>query len=45
MVALIIHMVLVFKTKDKKIVFSGDTAPSTNLNKFAQGAQILVHEV
>lgn len=35
----------VFKTKDKKIVFSGDTTPSTNLNKFAQGAQILVHEV
>jgi len=35
----------VFATKDKKIVFSGDTGPSKNLNKFAHGADILVHEV
>ena len=32
-------------TKDKVIVFSGDTGPSKTLEKFAAGADILVHEV
>ncbi len=35
----------VFNTKDKKIVFSGDTAPSKNLKKFSKNADILVHEI
>ena len=34
-----------FITKDKKIVFSGDTAPSEALIKEAFDADILVHEV
>ena len=34
-----------FTTKDKIIVFSGDTGPSKTLEKFAAGADILVHEV
>ena len=34
-----------FTTKDKVIVFSGDTGPSKTLEKFANGADILVHEV
>ena len=34
-----------FTTKDKVIVFSGDTGPSITLEKFASGADILVHEV
>ena len=34
-----------FTTKDKVIVFSGDTGPSKKLEKFASGADILVHEV
>ena len=34
-----------FTTKDKVIVFSGDTGPSKTLEKFATGADILVHEV
>ena len=34
-----------FTTKDKVIVFSGDTGPSKKLEKFAAGADILVHEV
>ena len=34
-----------FTTKDKVIVFSGDTGPSKTLEKFASGADILVHEV
>ena len=34
-----------FTTKDKVIVFSGDTGPSKTLEKFAAGADILVHEV
>ena len=35
----------VFETLDKKIVFSGDTAPSQNLIEKAEGADILIHEV
>ena len=34
-----------FTTRDKVIVFSGDTGPSKTLEKFAAGADILVHEV
>lgn len=34
-----------FDTADRSIVISGDTAPSENLIKLAQGADILVHEV
>ena len=34
-----------FTSKDKVIVFSGDTGPSATLEKFAVGADILVHEV
>lgn len=34
-----------FKTKDRTIVFSGDTRPSPELIKQAKGADILVHEV
>lgn len=34
-----------FTTKDKVIVFSGDTGPSKTLEKFAAGADLLVHEV
>jgi len=35
----------VFQTKDKKIVFSGDTAYSEILIKEAKGADLLIHEV
>ena len=35
----------VFKTKDKKILFSGDTSLSSNLRKFGNDLDILVHEV
>ncbi len=34
-----------FTTDDKVIVISGDTKPSENLVKYANGADILVHEV
>ena len=34
-----------FKTADKTIVISGDTGPCEALVEFAQGADILVHEV
>ena len=34
-----------FTSDDKVIVFSGDTGPSKTLEKFAAGADILVHEV
>ena len=34
-----------FTSNDKVIVFSGDTGPSATLEKFAAGADILVHEV
>jgi len=34
-----------FETADRKIVFSGDTAPCAALEAAAQGADILVHEV
>ncbi len=34
-----------FDTADRSIVISGDTAPSDNLIKLAQGADVLVHEV
>ena len=34
-----------FTTADKVIVFSGDTGPSKILEEFANGADILVHEV
>ena len=34
-----------FTSEDKVIVFSGDTGPSKTLEKFAAGADILVHEV
>ena len=34
-----------FISKDKVIVFSGDTGPSKSLEKYAKGADILVHEV
>lgn len=33
-----------FNTADRSIVISGDTAPSDNLIKLAQGADVLVHE-
>lgn len=34
-----------FDTKDRSIVFSGDTTPCDNLVKLAQGADMLIHEV
>ena len=34
-----------FTTPDKVIVFSGDTAPCENILRYAQGADILIHEV
>lgn len=34
-----------FDCPDRSIVFSGDTRPSQNLVKLAQGADVLVHEV
>lgn len=34
-----------FDTPDGSIVFSGDTGPSDNLVRLAQGADVLVHEV
>jgi ribonuclease BN (tRNA processing enzyme) len=34
-----------FDCPDRSIVFSGDTRPSQNLAKLAQGADVLVHEV
>ena len=34
-----------FDTPGHSIVFSGDTTPSDNLIKLAQGADVLVHEV
>lgn len=34
-----------FDCPDRSIVFSGDTAPSDNLIRLAQGADVLVHEV
>lgn len=34
-----------FETKDKSVVFSGDTERSDNLIKHAKGADILVHEI
>ena len=34
-----------FTTLDKIIVFSGDTSPSSNIEKFGRGADILIHEV
>jgi len=33
-----------FDSSDRSIVISGDTAPSDNLTKLAQGADVLVHE-
>jgi len=33
-----------FDARDRSIVISGDTAPSDNLMKLAQGADVLVHE-
>lgn len=33
-----------FDTKDRSIVFSGDTAPSENLIRHAHGADLLLHE-
>lgn len=33
-----------FDTRDRSIVISGDTAPSDNLIKLAQGADVLVHD-
>jgi ribonuclease BN (tRNA processing enzyme) len=33
-----------FDARDRSIVISGDTAPSRNLVKLAQGADVLVHE-
>lgn len=33
-----------FETRDRSIVISGDTAPSDDLIKLAQGADVLVHE-
>lgn len=34
-----------FDTPDGAVVFSGDTSPSRNLIRLAQGASVLVHEV
>src|SRR6267143_4604998 len=34
-----------FDAADRSIVISGDTAPSDNLIRLAQGADVLVHEV
>ena len=34
-----------FKTKDRVVVFSGDTGPCEQLVEFVDGADILVHEV
>lgn len=34
-----------FDTEDGSVVFSGDTAPSENLIKMAQGTDVLIHEV
>jgi ribonuclease BN (tRNA processing enzyme) len=34
-----------FDTAERSIVFSGDTSPSENLVRLAEGADILVHEV
>lgn len=34
-----------FDTADRSVVISGDTAPSQNLVRLAQGADVLVHEV
>ena len=34
-----------FQTKDKTIVFSGDTGPSKTIEKYAYNVDILVHEV
>lgn len=34
-----------FDTADGSVVFSGDTSPSRNLIRLAQGADVLVHEV
>lgn len=34
-----------FDTRDRSIVFSGDTAPCDSLVALAQGAEVLVHEV
>jgi len=34
-----------FKTLDKMIVISGDTAPCQNIREFSYGADILIHEV
>lgn len=34
-----------FDARDRSIVISGDTAPSDNLIKLAQGADVLVHDV
>lgn len=34
-----------FRTPDRTIVFSGDTAYNTNLIAFARGADVLIHEV
>lgn len=34
-----------FVTPDRTIVISGDTAPCNNIDKFARGADLLLHEV
>jgi ribonuclease BN (tRNA processing enzyme) len=34
-----------FETRDRTVVFSGDTRYDENLARFAQGADVLVHEV
>ena len=34
-----------FRTKDKTIIFSGDTSPSKKVEEYAHKADILVHEV
>lgn len=34
-----------FDTKDRSIVFSGDTTPCDNLTNLARGADVLIHEV
>lgn len=33
-----------FTTPDRVIVISGDTSPDTNIEKYSQGADILIHE-